>query len=221
MMTELAAARDMDELLTCHERFLDTCLKECLLASQELLKVLTKIMTTCLLFSDQMTRFTDAASASNVTGSSSSSSSSSSVIGNTRAANRAAQEANETGVAWKLRQVRIQARSEHLTSEASHETYVRTIKRFEATFDAQVGEFLEGLWTDSHRHHPQLSNLCVRLDYNGFYSGATRPPVDLNTTKDVHMHASGINTTANTTNTTANTTFNATRASAADARASS
>jgi gamma-tubulin complex component 2 len=219
MMTELEAARDMDELLSCHERFLDTCLKECLLANQELLKVLTKIMTTCLLFSDQMTRFTDAASASNVIGSSSSSS----VIGNTRAANQAAREANETGVAWKMRQVRIQARSEHLTSEASHETYVRTIKRFEATFDAQVGEFLEGLWTDSHRHHPQLSNLCVRLDYNGFYSGATRPPVDLNTTKDVHMHvnASGVNTTVNTTHTSANTAFNASHASASGARASS
>ena len=47
---------DMDQVLELHEKFLDTCLKECLLASQELLKVLTKLMTTCLLFADYMTK---------------------------------------------------------------------------------------------------------------------------------------------------------------------
>jgi hypothetical protein len=47
----------MDEVLNLHEVFLDTCLKECLLASQDLLRILTKITTTCLLFADQMKRF--------------------------------------------------------------------------------------------------------------------------------------------------------------------
>ena len=47
----------MDEVLSVHEVFLDTCLKECLLASQDLLRILTKITTTCLLFADQMKRF--------------------------------------------------------------------------------------------------------------------------------------------------------------------
>jgi len=172
MFAELASARDMDELLTCHERFLDTCLKECLLASQELLKILTKIMTTCLLFADQMTRFTDSVTASNVTG------------------DYQRRDEARTGVAWKMRQVRIQARSEHMASEAAHDTYSRTIQRFESTFNTQVGEFLEKLWTDSHRHHPQLSNLCVRLDYNGFYSNVAQPPADPNTTRDVLMYNS-------------------------------
>ena len=52
-------ASDMDQVIDLHEKFLDSCLKECLLASQDLLKVLTKLMTTCLLFSDQMKRFFD------------------------------------------------------------------------------------------------------------------------------------------------------------------
>ena len=34
----------------------------------------------------------------------------------------------------------------------------------------QLKEFLDKLCTDSYRNHGQLSNLCVRLDYNGFYS---------------------------------------------------
>jgi hypothetical protein len=36
----------------------------------------------------------------------------------------------------------------------------------------QLREFLERLWTDSYRHHPQLANLCTRLDYNGFFSSS-------------------------------------------------
>lgn len=57
MMEAMREARDMDEVIRLHEVFLDTCLKECLLASQDLLRILTKITTTCLLFADQMNRF--------------------------------------------------------------------------------------------------------------------------------------------------------------------
>jgi gamma-tubulin complex component 2 len=57
MQAGLKEATDMDQVLDLHERFLDTCLKQCLLASQDLLKTLTKLMTTCLLFSDQMKNF--------------------------------------------------------------------------------------------------------------------------------------------------------------------
>ena len=56
----IASATDIDEVLELHEKFLDSCLKECLLASQDLLKVLTKIMTTCLLFADYMKKLTPA-----------------------------------------------------------------------------------------------------------------------------------------------------------------
>ena len=57
MKAGMEAASDMDEVLSLHERFLDTCLKECLLASQGLLASLTKVMTTCLLFADEMRSF--------------------------------------------------------------------------------------------------------------------------------------------------------------------
>jgi hypothetical protein len=57
LQEEMSYVEDMDELLEYHERFLDYCLKECLLASQELLRNLTKIMTTCLLFTDHVVKF--------------------------------------------------------------------------------------------------------------------------------------------------------------------
>jgi hypothetical protein len=48
--------KDINEIMELHEKFLDNCLKECLLASSDLLKILTKIMTTCLMFADHMVK---------------------------------------------------------------------------------------------------------------------------------------------------------------------
>jgi gamma-tubulin complex component 2 len=48
----------VDDMLRYHNQFLDKCLKECLLRNQHLLKILRKIMSTCLLFSQNIERFT-------------------------------------------------------------------------------------------------------------------------------------------------------------------
>jgi gamma-tubulin complex component 2 len=68
------------------------------------------------------------------------------------------------------RQQRLAAYTEYIDRETSHESFVKMLEKFSDTFDSQLKEFLEKLWTDSYKHHAQLSNLCVRLDYNGFYS---------------------------------------------------
>jgi hypothetical protein len=51
-----SSQKDINDLMELHEKFLDNCLKDCLLASSDLLKILTKIMTTCLLFADHLIR---------------------------------------------------------------------------------------------------------------------------------------------------------------------
>ena len=151
MHGEMEEATDMDQVIDLHERFLDACLKECLLASQDLLKILTKLMTTCLLFADQMKRFFD----ENLL-------SSEQTKLNIPASTMADQH--------KQRREKANLQSEFINREASHESYQRTLSKFSTTFDTQLAEFLSKLWTASNRHHPQLSNLCVRLDYNAFYS---------------------------------------------------
>lgn len=128
MQTGMANAQDMDEVLALHEKFLDSCLEECLLASQGLLQILTKIMTTCLLFSDQMRRF------------------------------------SLSTTSYKDSQTLF------INTETSHESFLRMLEKFNDAFDKQLGQFLERLLVDSYNHHAQLSNLCVRLDYNGFYT---------------------------------------------------
>jgi hypothetical protein len=54
MEERMAAASDMDAVLTSHAELQDLVLKECLLTNQDLLKVLTKTMTICLLFAEQV-----------------------------------------------------------------------------------------------------------------------------------------------------------------------
>ena len=49
--------RTADEVLSEHNDFLQKTLNECLLSNRDLVRTLTKLMTTCLLFSDQMKLF--------------------------------------------------------------------------------------------------------------------------------------------------------------------
>ena len=152
MHSEMEEAVDMDQVINLHEQFLDACLKECLLASQDLLKILTKLMTTCLLFADQMKRFFDENLLTN------------------EQIQLDKVTAKTTVEKQKHSRAKAKIRTEFINREASHESYQRTLSKFSSTFDSQLAEFLSKLWTASSRHHPQLLNLCVRLDYNGFYS---------------------------------------------------
>jgi gamma-tubulin complex component 2 len=150
MQSAIDNAQNMDEVIAVHEDFLDSCLKECLLASQDLLRILTKIMTTCILFADQMKRFATASQLMQQ--------------------NQGSQNTKSTTESQFVIRTKRRIQAEYIRSETSHESYRRMISKFAEHFDTQLGEFLENLWADSNRHHPQLSNLCARLDYNGYYS---------------------------------------------------
>ena len=125
---ELEEANDIDEVLIVHEKFLDLCLKECLLNSQELLRTLTKLTTTCLLFADQMNRFATSADAHDKK---------SMISGLVAGVND--------------RKKRLELQEEFLGHEMRHDAYIRMINKFSDTFDTQLGDFLEMLWNDSNR----------------------------------------------------------------------
>lgn len=124
----LDKAEDLDEVMELHEKFLDTCLKECLLASQDLLKILTKIMTTCLLFADQMQRFSPPETGAGA---------------GVRAAAkvRTSLGADELSASLHLRQSRLRESAEFVQKESSHESFVRILNKFSDTFDTQVHFF--------------------------------------------------------------------------------
>jgi gamma-tubulin complex component 2 len=149
----MEAALDMDEVLGLHERFLDTCLKECLLASQDLLKNLTKIMTTCLLFADQVRRFSDSSAVATdpvlavregppPRGRASNAGVSSlgaelSLLGEEEAPARA-KPSSATSKSREARAARLGAQTAFVRQEAGHESFKRLLNKFADTFDTQV-----------------------------------------------------------------------------------
>jgi hypothetical protein len=56
MAQKLRSATSLDDVISAHTFFLDVCMSESLLSSSELLKLLTKLVTLCLIFSDQISK---------------------------------------------------------------------------------------------------------------------------------------------------------------------
>jgi hypothetical protein len=150
-------------VLFLHERFLDTCLQECLLASQDLLNVLTRIIATCLLFCDHVAQFADSF-------------------------DQAGPSRSSTHPSPGMRAATARAQTEFVSSESQREAFGHHFALFQLKFDSevcrvfprshdeptltcrvQVREFLARLWNDA-RARSQLANLCARLDFNGYYS---------------------------------------------------
>lgn len=141
--TKLDEAEDMDVVLDLHERFLDSCLKECLLASQDLLKILTKLMTTCLLFADHMQRFAleDSNNNNNFRNLKPKDiviSANHHPLKNSSDKASSDKAASELTKILQLRKARIQESRAFITNETSHESFVRILKKFSDTFDEQV-----------------------------------------------------------------------------------
>lgn len=168
-------------MLLLHEKFLDSCLKECLLASQEVLTVLTKIMATCLLFAEHVASFSRSFDAVSADLPRALSPKRPVRRGRLSTASQGSTEeevetlalqakAKQSAVDRARRKALLVMQTDFIKRESRQETFERYLMLFQDRFDKEISEFLEKLWTDSYRSHPQLSNLCVRLDYNGYYS---------------------------------------------------
>jgi cytochrome c1 len=147
-------------VLGLHERFLDTCLKQCLLASQDLLKILTKLMTTCLLFADQMKRFMTAANSVTVSAAplpaataAATATAATSTSGTTAATTAKPSGRGDGGSAMSAAEIRratvakqaaadkarlLAAKAEYIRTETSHSAFLHMLGKFEDTFDTQV-----------------------------------------------------------------------------------
>ena len=156
-------AATVDEVLEHHSEFLDTCLKECLLSNHELIKLLTKIMTVCLLFSEQIEHFTESNRVDEFSSSPRSQGS----------AHVQSSSAKQRKNALELRRARLEVQSEQIKQIVSKPEYIRMIGRFSNNFDTTLGTFMKRLVDISRRggeYQSHVSNLVTRLDFNMFYS---------------------------------------------------
>jgi gamma-tubulin complex component 2 len=159
MRDKLEQVSTVDEVLAIHSAFLDKCLKECLLTNPTLHRVHRKLLSTCLLFAQNIERFTSSVQV--------------------RLENKENEE-EEGGARVKEedranrgleRNARRKVETEHIRKIVGHNNYKTMIARFITHFDSKLAEFV-GLLRDksgSHVDH-HLSNLHARLNYNGYYN---------------------------------------------------
>lgn len=66
---------------------------------------------------------------------------------------------------------RIRMYTARVERELSNGSYMKMISRFEEVFNENLGEFMSELQSDKDgRYHIHRTNLCIRLDYNGYVS---------------------------------------------------
>ena len=64
---------------------------------------------------------------------------------------------------------------ERLEQELDSQSYKRMISRFNEVFNNNLKDFMEKLTSNGdERFQSYCSNLCTRLDYNGFISGSLK-----------------------------------------------
>ena len=164
--SRLRNVRSVDDLMRYHSEFLDTCLRECLLTHQSLLKQLAKLMTTCLLFAEQVERFADSIHVDEE-------SMKAAAIAPTSIKLKLADRASKERTAnMELRRTRRRVQSEHIRRVVSQPSYRNMITRSQRTFDKILRTFMTSLMSKAAQgeFHSHLSNLCTRLDYNSYYT---------------------------------------------------
>jgi gamma-tubulin complex component 2 len=170
---KLKNVQTVDDMLQFHNHFLDKCLKECLLTNQALLKILIKLMRTCLQFAANIDRFTNSLkldahlSSSSLSAASGMSSSSS----HASAAVSASEAKSVLKFPHQQRQIKVKVESTHIQKIVAQKHYISMIERTRTQFDEQLRMFMKHLRQKSDTHYDHhLANLFTRMDYNGFYT---------------------------------------------------
>lgn len=68
---------------------------------------------------------------------------------------------------------RVKKQKRRVGRELSSDSYRRMVARFDEVFSVYLREFMIQLGGDAESlHHTQHTNLCIRLDYNGFLTSS-------------------------------------------------
>ncbi|XP_048358107.1 gamma-tubulin complex component 2 isoform X1 [Sphaerodactylus townsendi] len=154
-------ASNIDDVLSHHTSFLDNCLKDCMLTNPELLKIFSKMMSVCVLFTNCMQRFSHSMKLDNelerLT-----------VEHGTMRGPPTEQELVEESARKNLahRLLAEHADALHVTSG-----FEATINKFDSNFSAHLLDLLDKLsiYSTNDCEHSMI-NIIYRLDFNGFYT---------------------------------------------------
>ncbi|XP_054826511.1 gamma-tubulin complex component 2 isoform X2 [Eublepharis macularius] len=157
----LKSASNIDDVLTHHTSFLDNCLKDCMLTNPELLKIFSKMMSVCVMFTNCMQRFSHSMKLDKELGRLT-------VEHGTMRGPPTDQERVEESARKQLahRLLAEHADSLHVTSG-----FEATINKFDSNFSAHLLDLLDKLsiYSTNDCEHSMI-NIIYRLDFNGFYT---------------------------------------------------
>ncbi|XP_060951053.1 gamma-tubulin complex component 2-like [Limanda limanda] len=154
METNLKTASNIDDVLCHHTSFLDNCLKDCMLTNPELLRIFSKLMSVCVMFTNCMQRFTQLERLSMERES----------RDRPPTQSPPAEEAEKKRVTTKLL-------AEHVDTLQSDAGFEATIREFDSNFSTLLLNLLDKLsiYSTNDCEHSMIS-IIYRLDFNGFYT---------------------------------------------------
>ncbi|XP_034426750.1 gamma-tubulin complex component 2 isoform X2 [Hippoglossus hippoglossus] len=153
METNLKTASNIDDVLCHHTSFLDNCLKDCMLTNPELLRIFSKLMSVCVMFTNCMQRFTQSMR-----------------LEHQETRDRPATQSTPAEEAEKKR-VTTKLLAEHVDALQSDAGFEATISKFDSNFSTLLLDLLDKLsiYSTNDCEHSMIS-IIYRLDFNGFYT---------------------------------------------------
>ncbi|XP_057590740.1 gamma-tubulin complex component 2 isoform X2 [Hippopotamus amphibius kiboko] len=157
----LRSASNMDDVLGHHASFLDNCLKDCMLTNPELLRVFSKLMSVCVMFTNCMQRFTQSMKLDSELG--------------RPTLERGTMRGPPTEAEWAQERARKELAckcvAEHVDAPQLASSFEATISKFDKNFSAHLLDLLARLsiYSTSDCEHG-MASVISRLDFNGFYT---------------------------------------------------
>ncbi|XP_068438926.1 gamma-tubulin complex component 2 [Clinocottus analis] len=152
MENNLKTASNIDDVLCHHTSFLDNCLKDCMLTNPELLRIFSKLMSVCVMYTNAMQRFTQS-----------------------MRLERLSQEQGtvDPPTAEEAEKKRLTSKSiaEHADALQSDAGFEAAIGKFDSNFSTLLLDLLDKLsiYSTNDCEHSMIS-IIYRLDFNGFYT---------------------------------------------------
>ncbi|KAJ8284904.1 hypothetical protein COCON_G00037540 [Conger conger] len=161
MENNLKSASNIDDVLCHHTSFLDNCLKDCMLTNPELLKIFSKLMSVCVMFTNCMQRFTQSMKVD----------SEMKRLSLEHGTMEGPPTQNERTEEAQKKRLTSKYLAEHADALQSDSGLEGTIGKFDSNFSSLLLELLDKLsmYSTNDCEHSMI-NIIYRLDFNGFYT---------------------------------------------------
>lgn len=161
LMDSLRKVSNIDDVLIHHNDFLDKCLKDCMLTTPQLLKIVSKLMLVCVTFANFIQRATQTLTVGSET----------SLLVDPTTPKKASKEDELDTSDTDKRGVAIRVVADHVGQLDSSEDFAQTVANFDSNFSSLLIDLLDklSLYSATNCEHTMM-NIIHRLDFNGFYT---------------------------------------------------